>query len=280
MPAPPTSAPTSTLVPLPDGPRLRVLRWGDPAASPVLCIHGAAAHAHWWDHIAPGLLPAHHVIAPDLRGHGASDRAASYLIEDFATDCVALLDTITDRPVALVGHSMGGRVAAWIAAHHPSRVRTLALLDARLGAVPRERAERWRGARPAAAAPRTWTTRAEAMAAFRLTPPETDVPAATHAALAAHAVAQQPDGRWALTVDRAVLNLDGSRVADLLPTLARVRCPLLVLRGRHSTVIGAAQSAALHAALPDAVEEVVDGGHHFLLAHPAAVAARLAAFLA
>ena len=56
--------------------RLHIRRWGDPAASPVLCIHGAAAHAHWWDHIAPGLLPVHQVIAPDLRGHGASERAA------------------------------------------------------------------------------------------------------------------------------------------------------------------------------------------------------------
>lgn len=277
----PTSAaaPTSTVVALPGRPRLRVLRWGDPAAAPVLCIHGAAAHAHWWEPIAPALLPAHHVIAPDLRGHGASERAASYLIEDFAADCVALLDALAAGPVDLVGHSMGGRVAAWIAAHHPRRVRRLALLDARIGAVPRERAERWRNTRPVAAAPRTWATRAEAVAAFRLTPPEADVPAPLLAAVAAHAVARQPDGRWALAVDRAVLALDGSRVADLLPVVARVQCPLLVLRGRDSTVIGAAQSAALQAARPDAVQETVAGGHHFLLAHPDAVAARLAAFL-
>lgn len=276
MPTPPRS---DHLL-LADGRRLHVLRWGDPAAAPVLCIHGAAAHAHWWDRIAPALLPGHQVIAPDLRGHGASDRAGSYLIEDFAADCVALLEASTTGPAALVGHSMGGRVAAWLAAHHPDRARSLALLDARLGAVPRERAERWRNARPATAAPRSWATRAEAEAAFRLTPPEAAVPAATVAALAAHAVAPQADGRWALAVDRAVLALDGSRLVDLLPVVARVRCPVLLLRGHDSTVIGAAQSAALQAARPDAVVETVAGGHHFLLAHPGAVAARLAAFLA
>lgn len=274
--APSTSAPLAVA----GGPRLRLLCWGDPGAAPVLCIHGAGAHAHWWEAIAPALLPSRRVVAPDLRGHGASERAASYLIEDFAADCLAVLDACTAGPVALVGHSMGGRVAAWIAAHHPERVRRLALLDARLGAVPRERAERWRNTRPATAAPRTWATRAEAIAGFRLTPPETDVPAAALAALAAHAVAPQPDGRWALAFDRTVLGLAGSRLADLLPLVARVRCPLLFLRGRDSTVVGPAQSAALQAALPTAVIETVAGGHHFLLAHPAATAARLAAFLA
>ncbi|MFN8644480.1 MAG: alpha/beta hydrolase [Candidatus Binatia bacterium] len=274
-----SAAPRSDHLTLADGRRLHVVRWGDPAAPPVLCIHGAAAHAHWWDRIAPALLPAHHVIAPDLRGHGRSDRARAYLIEDFAADCLALLDASRAASAALIGHSMGGRVAAWIAAHHPARGRKLALLDARLGAVPRERAERWRGGRPAAAAPRTWATRAEAEAAFRLAPPEPDVPADALAAVAAHAVARLSDGRWTLAVDRAVLSLDGSRIVDLLPVVVRVRCPLLLLRGRDSTVIGAAQCAALQAALPDAVVETVAGGHHFLLANPDRVGARLATFL-
>lgn len=274
---PPPAAATLALA---GGPRLRVLRWGAADARPVLCVHGAGAHAHWWRQLAPALLAAHHVIAPDLRGHGASSHAGSYRIEDFAGDCVALLDALTDRPAALVGHSMGGRVAAWIAAHHPRRVRALALLDARLGAIPRERAERWRGARPDQAPPRHYATRAEALAAFRLTPAEADVTPAIRRELAAHAVVQRPDGRWMMAFDRAVLGLAGTRVEDLLPVLARVRCPTLVLRGRDSTVVGAAQSAALRLALPGALQETVDGGHHFLLAHPQATAARLAAFLA
>jgi pimeloyl-ACP methyl ester carboxylesterase len=159
-------------------------------------------------------------------------------------------------------------------------VRKLALLDARLGAVPRERAERWRGARSGDAPPRHYASRAEAMAAFRLTPPEADVAPAIRAELAAHAIRQRADGRWMMAFDRAVLALDGSRLEDLLPIIARVRCPTLILRGRDSTVIGEAQSAALRTALPDAIQETVDGGHHFLLAHPDATAARLAAFLA
>ncbi|HSP96141.1 MAG TPA: alpha/beta fold hydrolase, partial [Candidatus Dormibacteraeota bacterium] len=221
--------PSESTVALPSGLRLRVVRWGDPHARPVLCIHGAGAHAYWWQRLAPALLPAHHVIAPDLRGHGASDHAASYLIEDFADDCLALLDLLTAGPVALVGHSMGGRVATWIAANHPRRVRALALLDARLGAVPRERAERWRGAHSGDAPPRHYASRAEAMAAFRLTPTEADVAPAIRTELAARAIRQRPDGRWMMAFDRAVLALDGSRVEDLLPIIASVRCPTLIL---------------------------------------------------
>ena len=274
-----TQQPDITTVARSGGPRLRVLRWGDPNAPPVLCIHGAGAHAYWWERIAPALLGAHHVIAVDLRGHGGSDHADSYLIEDFADDCSFVLDTLTHAPVALIGHSMGGRVASWIAAHQPDRAWALALLDARLGAVPRERAEKWRGARTGDAPPRHYATRAEALAAFRLTPPEADVAADLRAELAAHAIMQRPDGRWMMAFDRAVLALDGTRVEDLVPVVARVRCPTLILRGRDSTVIGAVQSAALREAAPAAIQETVAGGHHFLLAHPEETASRLARFL-
>jgi len=268
-----------TEIAVPGGPRLRVRCWGERGAPPLLLVHGGGAHLGWWSDIAPALAARHWIVAPDLRGHGASQRAESYLLEDFAADCVAVLDQLAPGAVGLVGHSMGGRVATWIAAHHPERARALALLDTRLSAVPRERAEKWRGAR-AEAPPRRHPSQAEAMRAFRLTPAERDVPAAAMAALAAYAVVQQADGEWTLAVDRKVLAVYGSRGADLLPLLAAVRCPLLLLRGRDSDVIGDRHAEALAAAVPHAVQETVAGGHHFLLAHPATVADHLARWFA
>lgn len=272
------SGPRALDVAVPHGPRLRLLTWGAAAAPPLLLVHGGAAHAGWWTGVAPILATRFRLLVPDLRGHGASDHADSYLIEDFAADCVAVLDQLAPGAAGLVGHSMGGRVAAWIAAHHPARARALALLDTRLGAVPRARADAWRGTRPADAPRRRYASRAAAERTFRLTPPEPGVPADVLAALAADAVVEQPDGAWTLAVDRRVLAVYGSRAADLLPLLAGVRCPALLLRGRHSDVIGERQAAALQVAMPHAVQELMDGGHHFLLAHPATVANRLLEF--
>jgi pimeloyl-ACP methyl ester carboxylesterase len=275
-----SAAPRAIDVAVAGGPRLRALCWGDPGGSPLLLVHGAGGHALWWAEIAPALAARHWVVAPDLRGHGASAHSDSYLLEDFAADCLAVLDQLAPGPVGLIGHSMGGRVATWIAAHHPERARALALLDTRLSPVPRERAARWRGARAADRPRRRHPTRAEAMRAFRLTPPEADVPPAVHDALATYAVAQGDDGQWCLAVDRNVLAVSDSRAADLLPLLAGVRCPVLLLRGRDSNVIGAQHAAALGTVLPDATQETVAGGHHFLLAHAGATADRLASFFA
>ncbi|MDX2169784.1 MAG: hypothetical protein SF182_22125, partial [Deltaproteobacteria bacterium] len=118
-----------------------------------------------------------------------------------------------------------------------------------------------------------------AEAAFRLTPREPDIPPHVHARLARHAVGPCHGGGWALRVDRAVLSLSGSRVEDLLPLLAQVRCPTLILRGADSTVIGPTQLAAMRSALPSAEHETVPGGHHFLLAHPELIGTRIAQFL-
>jgi len=276
----PSDSPTSHVLSV-DGRRLHcLLRTGQGGGAPVLLVHGGGAHAHWWDALVPA-LDGHMSIAPDLRGHGQSDWAERYLIEDFGADLLAVLDALAPPvPVALIGHSMGGRITTWLAAHHPQRVRAMALLDARLGQIKAERADQWR-ARRAAGTPRPGhATRAVAQAAFRLTPAEPGIAAEVLANLAAHAVHQRDDGLWDLCFDRAVLDLDGSRVGDLLPLLARVQCPTLIAYGAESTVIGPAQAAACAAALPAARCEMLLGGHHFLLADPAGVGRLLREFLA
>ncbi|MGH7788979.1 MAG: alpha/beta fold hydrolase, partial [Candidatus Binatia bacterium] len=119
-----------------DGRRLHCRLWtGSGGGAPVLLVHGGGAHAHWWDALVPALGGAHTLIAPDLRGHGQSDWAERYQIEDFGADLLAVLDALAPEPAALVGHSMGGRITTWLAAHHPQRVRAMALLDARLGQI-------------------------------------------------------------------------------------------------------------------------------------------------
>lgn len=260
--------------------RLRCLVWGDADDPPVLLLHGAGAHAHWWDALVPFVLPGWRLLAPDLRGHGESDWAdPPYLIEQFSEDVGALLDALAPEPVILIGHSMGGRVAAWFAAHHPERVRGLALLDARMGGLKQDRVDQWRGVSVGAGPRRIYRTREEALAAFRVIPPEPDIAPSVLANLAAHAVVQLRPNAWAMRFDRRVLALEGSRLADVSDMLTRVRCPATVLKGAHSAVISPAACAATAAALGRCPVHSFPGGHHFLLAQPAAVGTTLRTFL-
>ncbi|MEV6610021.1 alpha/beta fold hydrolase [Kutzneria sp. NPDC051319] len=95
---------------------------------PVVLLHAMASSGRTWRRLAAG-LGDRRVIVPDLRGHGRSSRAADYTLAGFRDDIVGLLDELGLRQVDLVGHSLGGRVAAMIALEQPGRVRRLVLED-------------------------------------------------------------------------------------------------------------------------------------------------------
>jgi pimeloyl-ACP methyl ester carboxylesterase len=261
---------------------LHCIEWGPAERDPILLIHGAGAHAHWWDVFVPVLGGEHRLIAPDLRGHGRSVWAVppSYGIEDFASDVLGMLDALGIDRVAIVGHSMGGRVAIWLAAHRPERIRAIALLDVRVRGLKRERVDRWRGTSASDRPPRTYATAEEAVASFRLTPAEKGIDPVLLRNLAVHAVSERRPGEWSLSFDRAVLGLDGSRLSDFGDLLHRACCPALVMKGADSTVIGDEQAEETARALGAGKVEVFPGGHHFLLAEPVAVGRSLRRFLA
>jgi Predicted hydrolases or acyltransferases (alpha/beta hydrolase superfamily) len=74
------------------------------------------------------------IIAPDQRGHGLSDKPGSgYGAEDMARDAYELLRQLQCPPAIVVGHSMGGRVAAYLAALYPEAVKGVAILDEGFG---------------------------------------------------------------------------------------------------------------------------------------------------
>ena len=98
---------------------LNTHRWGD-GDTRVLLIHGiCGSGATWWE-IAAG-IPNATVVAPDLRGHGESPRAADYSAAGFAEDLGTGWDLV-------IGHSLGGLIAVH-AAQDPSFARRLILLD-------------------------------------------------------------------------------------------------------------------------------------------------------
>jgi pimeloyl-ACP methyl ester carboxylesterase len=99
---------------------------------PVLVlVHGLTANAHFFDGVArAGLAAARRILAVDLRGRGLSDTPPSgYTMADHAADLFGVIDEFGLDRVALGGHSFGGLLAIWVAAHAPERVERTLLLD-------------------------------------------------------------------------------------------------------------------------------------------------------
>ena len=108
-------------------------------ALPVVLLHGLSANANSFAGLlSAGLSPAFRVIAPDLRGRARSGKPESgYAMADHARDVIALLDALGLERVVLGGHSFGGYLAIFIAAHYPERVAKLVVIDAAISSHPK-----------------------------------------------------------------------------------------------------------------------------------------------
>jgi pimeloyl-ACP methyl ester carboxylesterase len=98
----------------------------------IVLLHGFAADRNVWLKVAKELTPHFHLIIPDLPGWGDSSRdsAASYTVEAQAARLDRFVTTLGLQRFVLVGHSMGGAIAAVYASEHPEHVASLALVDA------------------------------------------------------------------------------------------------------------------------------------------------------
>jgi pimeloyl-ACP methyl ester carboxylesterase len=102
---------------------------GPANGSPLVLLHGGTAR---WQELNPLIteLEQHwHVHACDQRGHGKSDRAASYRVVDFFPDTTAFIKDYIGAPTVLLGHSGGAIVALGVAAQIPELIRAVILLD-------------------------------------------------------------------------------------------------------------------------------------------------------
>jgi pimeloyl-ACP methyl ester carboxylesterase len=112
------------------GLRLSVWEWGPADGPPLLLAHGGFDFAGTFDGLAPLLADAgHRVVSWDQRGHGDSDHAPLYSWEADLRDAAAVLATLGDAPVPVVGHSKGGALVLQLAEACPHRVSRLVNLD-------------------------------------------------------------------------------------------------------------------------------------------------------
>ena len=96
----------------------------------ILCLHGLHGRAETWHDFIQRYGNRYRIIAPDQRGHGLSGKPVSrYTVEEFAEDAQQLLRHLSIDSAIVIGHSMGGKVAGYMAALYAEIVKAAALLD-------------------------------------------------------------------------------------------------------------------------------------------------------
>ena len=99
----------------------------------LILIHGTGAHKKWWDPIAPQFIDETNVIAVDLPGMGDSDFREKYSIKDFGSCIFSIIEKekkdVQIENIYIVGHSLGGQVAAYLASEYKDLVTSLIMID-------------------------------------------------------------------------------------------------------------------------------------------------------
>jgi len=244
-----------------DGLRLRTHAWPRPGRPRALLLHSVAGHGHWWDWAAPLLAERFDVLALDLRGHGGSEHApdGAYAFDDHLGDLAGVLGALGGAPPVVIGHSMGGYLAALLASRRPELVAAVVITDIltawppALSEIARRQAERASPEFPDAAA---------AAARFRFSPPEEGAPPERVRHLGEAGVIERRPGAWTTAFDRRVFL---HPPADPWPFLPRIACPALVLHGEHSAVMSAEACRRAAAAIPRGRAATLPGVRHHLI---------------
>ena len=115
------------------GLKICLCTWGPEEGPLVLCLHGILEQGAAWSEVAIRLAQkGYRVIAPDLRGHGRSDRVGkggSYNLIDFLGDIDAIVEILAGKAFILVGHSLGSVLGAIFATIRPQSIKNIVLVE-------------------------------------------------------------------------------------------------------------------------------------------------------
>lgn len=112
--------------------RLHFVQWTDSTvkAAPLILLHGIPQSSRYWTRLVETIGAERRVFALDSRGHGRSDwKENGYRLVDYPRDQMVFLREVMREPAVLVGHSLGGINAIYIAAEMPALVRAIVLED-------------------------------------------------------------------------------------------------------------------------------------------------------
>ncbi len=251
------------------GARIQFRTWGDPAVPAILLVHGNGAHSHWWDFIAPALLPDYFVAAMDTSGAGDSDHRDQYSAELFAEEINQVATALPADQVYLVGHSFGGtmsRIASWL---HPETFAALILVDSALAGR--------KGRRRPPPAPRSkdhyYPDLSSAMRRFRLRPPQPCDNQYILDHIAAHSVRETDQG-WQFKLDQALFakmrqDVDYPDAITMIQEI-QAQLPVAMIYGDRSRFFPKEYQDQLQKLFGNRLYAVTDAYHHLFLDQPLA----------
>ncbi len=244
----------------------RVAYHDEGAGEVLLLIHGLGGSSCSWRMVIPKLAKRYRVIAPDLLGHGQSDKPrGDYSLGAFAVWLRDLLDALDIPKATIIGHSLGGGVAMQFAHQHRDYCRRLVLISSgglggdvgrllRILSLPgAELVLPLIASRPA-------ITAGNALRAWRSSDHEVTRYSETWRA---HASLSDRGNRQAfLRTLRAVVDHRGQAVCALNRLHFNADMPALIISGQQDRVIPVAHAYAAHNALPNSHLHVIPGVWH------------------
>jgi len=251
------------------GHRITYREAGDPRLPVLVLVHGITSSSATWDPVIPALAEHAHVIAPDLLGHGESDKPeADYSLGAQASGLRDLLGLLGHDRVSLVGHSLGGGVAMQFAYQYFEHCDRMVLVSS--GGLGREVSVALRAATLPGAelvlpviAHRQVRDAGVAMSRLLGRLPVRLRPSVGEVARGYASLADSPTRSAFVHTLRSVVGPGGQRVSAINRLyLAEGRATLIVW-GALDTVIPVGHAHAAHAAIPGSRLEIFEQSRHF-----------------
>jgi esterase len=243
------------------------------SGAPVVFLHGLLGAGQNFGAIQKALSATHRVLALDLRNHGSSPHAPTMSYAEMAEDVAETLRAKGAAPAAVIGHSMGGKVAMALALTHPGLVARLLVADIAPVAYPSPSFIRYIKAMQAIEL-RPGLTRREADAALADAVPE---PPLRGFLLQNLLFAENPP-RWRVALD--VIGREMPKIGGWFDPPGRYDGPVLVLAGESSDYIKPEDHARFRALFPAARFHSMKAGHWLHADNPKDFLAEVTAFLA
>jgi pimeloyl-ACP methyl ester carboxylesterase len=249
-----------------NGIRIRYLDW-EGSGQDLVLVHPTGFVADIWLPLAQRLCSRFHVVAPDVRGHGDTEKPADYTMALLVQDMAAFIDEAGLVDPIGVGHSAGATTIAALEAERSSTFRAAVLMEPVLNYDKKPESL---GTELSDLAANTlkrraiWPSRAAALDSYSSRPPFETWNETALREYVRHAFADQPDGTVELKCTpeaESRMYVNGPQTVDAGDVTPRVHCPVLLIRGQESLALSLSRFERTAKLMANCQSATIPGGH-------------------